>query len=76
MSWTVKDFKEAIEKAGVSDDAVIHIQINSHEIEQVTTIVNMERQELYPALVLSPFVRQSDHFERIDGKIVDKRSRE
>lgn len=76
MSWTVKDFKEAIENANVSDEAVIHIQINSHEIEQVTTIVNMERQELYPALVLSPFVRKADHFERIDGKIVDKRSRE
>ncbi|MGX2947001.1 hypothetical protein [Enterococcus alishanensis] len=73
MGWTVKEFKEALKE--VPDEAVLHLQINSHMIEQATTIVLMERAELYPALVLSPFVRQADAYEMIDGKIIDKHSK-
>lgn len=72
MGWTVKEFKEALVNAGVPDDAVIHIQINSHVLDQATTIVYLERPELYPALVLSPFVRNADHYESIEGEIIDK----
>lgn len=74
MSWTVKDFKDAIEKNNIPDDAVIHLQINKRVIDQIDTVIFMERTDLYPALVLSPFIRTANDYITKDNKIIDKKS--